>query len=294
MSRSGYEGRIEECKRFSHPIYPNSYQPKVHKEILSSGNILLRFDNLYDIYFFDNPDNVKDNLISTGYKYPDSVDRNYFKERNIITEFKKEILRKAEKELNTDKEFLSLIHAGKTAKRKTELNKFSGNLSIVDYSKQSDKIFKKRTEGKKSKTLNIAFQVGTFVDESYEASFLKILKLILSCQAMKISLNIDVFDSDTNAFGGMSGYTIVNVAKASNKLNFVNLFAFSHEEFFRYTLFNSYLAYGKSSRIESFLSEDRIVSDLKDRYDIIGGNMVNKEITEDNTVSRILKIANIC
>lgn len=286
--------RIEIAKKFLHYKYPSGYKPKVHLEQLPSGNFLMRFDNLYDLYFYDDPKNV-DGLASTGYLYSNSIDETYFVERGILTEEKKNIIRKAEKELNADKDFLSLIHAGKTAKRKMELNKFSGNLSIVDYVKKSDNIFKKRVEGKKSKTLNIALQVGTFANESYQESFITILKLILCCQALKISLNIDVFDSDTEAFGykKKSGYTIVNVAKASNKLNLVNLFAFSHEEFFRYTLFNSYLAYGESSIIDTFLPENNIINDLKERYDIIGGNMVNKDISEDSTINRVLKIANI-
>jgi len=285
---------VELAEKFAHCKYPSNYSPKVHIETLDSGNLLMRFDNLYDIYFYDDPKNAV-GLKSTGYEQSYYVDSDYFTDRTILTENKKYILRKAEKELNADRDFLSLIHSGKTAKRKMELNKFSGNVSIVDYAKQSDKVFKKRVEGKKSKTLNIAFQVGTFTDESYDKSFITILKLILSCQALKISLNIDVFDSDTDAFGEEreSGYTIVNVAKASNKINLVNLFAFSHEDFFRYTLFNSYLAYGQSSEIGTFLEEEIIISDLKDRYDIIGGNMVNKELSEDSTITRVLKIANL-
>jgi hypothetical protein len=282
------------AEKFIHCKYPSNYRPKVHLEQLPSGKHLMRFDNLYDLYFYDDPRNVED-IWSSGYEGSYYVDQDYFTDRGIISEGKKDILRDAEKQLNADRDFLSLIHLGKTYKRKMELNKFSGNLSVVDYAKQSDKIFKKRVEGKKSKTLNIAFQVGTFSDENYEKSFVKILKLVLSCQALKISLNIDVFDSDTTAFGDKreSGYTIVNVAKASNKINLVNLFAFSHEDFFRYTLFNSYLAYGQSSEIGTFLQEETIISDLKDRYDIIGGNMVNKELSEDSTISRVLKIANI-
>jgi len=286
--------RIELAKNFLHCKYPSGYKPRVHLEQLPSGKFLIRFDNLYDLYFYDDPKNVE-GLTSTGYLYSNGIDENYFIERCILTEEKKNIIRKAEKELNSDRDFLTLIHAGKTAKRKMELNKFSGNLSVVDYVKQSDKVFKKRVEGKKSKTLNIALQIGTFADENYQESFITILKLILCCQALKISLNIDVFDSDTEAFGyrKKSGYTIVNVAKASNKINLVNLFAFLHEEFFRYTLFNSYLAYGQSSLVNTFLPEVNIISDLKDRYDIIGGNMVNKELSEDSTINRVIKIANI-
>jgi hypothetical protein len=286
--------RIELAKNFLHCKYPSGYKPRVHLEQLPSGKFLMRFDNLYDLYFYDDPKNVE-GLTSTGYLYSNGIDENYFIERCILTEEKKNIIRKAEKELNSDRDFLTLIHAGKTAKRKMELNKFSGNLSVVDYVKQSDKVFKKRVEGKKSKTLNIALQIGTFADENYQESFITILKLILCCQALKISLNIDVFDSDTEAFGyrKKSGYTIVNVAKASNKINLVNLFAFLHEEFFRYTLFNSYLAYGQSSMVNTFLPEVNIISDLKDRYDIIGGNMVNKELSEDSTINRVIKIANI-
>jgi hypothetical protein len=287
------EIRLDLCKKQPHIKYPENYKPKFHRETLASGNGLIRFENLYDLYFYDNPANLPEVLLSTGYKNIGNTPRSYFRERGEITADKKLILEKARKQLNADKDFLKIIHEGKSAKRKYSLDKFSGNLSIVEYAKQSDKIFNKQVQGKKSKTLNIAFQVGTFADECYETSFIKILKLILSCQALNISLNIDVFDSDTMAFGGGWGYTIVNVAKSSCKLNLTNIFAFSHPEFFHYTLFNSYLALGRDSRIESFIYESQIIEDLSDRYDIISGNMVNKELSEDSTVQRIIKIANL-
>jgi hypothetical protein len=284
---------LDFVKKFPHLKYPENYKPKFHQETLKSGRGLIRFENLYDLYFYDNPENLPELLMSTGYEQGTSIRSSYFKERFELTNSKKKIIEKARKELNTDKDFLKIIHEGKSAKRKSSLDKFSGNLSIVEYAKQSDKIFNKQMQGKKSKTLNIAFQVGTFVDEDYEESFIKILKLVLSCQALNISLNIDVFDSDTGAFAGGSGYTIVNVAKSSCKLNLVNIFAFSHREFFNYTLFNSYLALGVDSEIHRFINESSIIDDLATKYDIISGNMVNKELSEDSTVNRIIKIANL-
>lgn len=287
------EIKLNLCKKQPHIKYPENYKPKFYRETLESGNGLIRFDNLYDLYFYDNPANLPEVLLSTGYRNIGNVESTYFRERGEITTNKKLILEKARKELNADKDFLKIIHEGKSAKRKYNLDKFSGNLSIVEYAKQNDKIFNKQVQGKKSKTLNIAFQVGVFLSEDYESSFIKILKLILSCQALNISLNIDVFDSDTNAFGGGWGYTIVNVAKSSCKLNLTNIFAFSHPEFFHYTLFNSYLALGTDSKVNSFIYEGQIIEDLSNRYDIISGNMVYKKLSEDSTVQRIIKIANL-
>lgn len=276
----------------SHLFYPKEYKPNFTHKILPSGSHLLRFNSLYDIYYYDDPRHTKDLTSDALYI---SSSNPYFRDRLVLNNEKLELMNEVKKDLLKDKDFFSLIHKAVSHKRKNTLNKFSGNLSIVDFARQNEKMFYKKESLSKGKALNIALQVGTFLDEDYYESFKKILKLILSAQALNVSLNIDVFDSDTEAFGRNRerGYTIVNVAHSSRKLNLINIFAFSHREFFNHTLFNSYLAIGESSSIERFLSEPTIIEDLGNRYDIIGGNMVNKEKVTDQTISTIIKIANL-
>jgi hypothetical protein len=50
---------------------------------------------------------------------------------------------------------------------------------------------------------------------------------------------------------------------------------------------------GVDSEIRRFINESSIIDDLATKYDIISGNMVNKELSEDSTVNRIIKIANL-
>lgn len=286
---------------FSNP-YPDSFEPKAQISEVN-GRTVIRFEDLYDACYWDYlPNQEKHNLSSSGtqYAHDDNYSDNdtnsisyYMKNRFTLTEKKKNILDKVQRNLKIDKDFQNLIHKAKTEKRAVQKNKFVGNLSIVDFAKQNEKMFERQLPGAKKSTLNLAFQVGTFAGGDYEESFTKIIKTVLMCQALGVSLNIDTFDSDTRACAGNRGYTIINVAKSYKKLNFAELLIFSHEAFFRYTLFNSYLQLKRNSRIRTFLDEYEIVKDLGDRYDIIGGNMINKELDSDDMVSRVIKIANL-
>jgi hypothetical protein len=157
---------------------------------------------------------------------------------------------------------------------------------------QHDKVFRRNTPGAKKATLDMAFQVGTFCGGDYTGSFVSILKTVLMCQALNINLNIDVFDSDVAGVGGGPAYIICNVAKSCEKLNFRKLLVSSHREFFSYSLFNGYSAAGQRTNIMGFLDEHRIARDLGSRYDVIGGNHLTLDDSEEQQlVSKILKIA---
>ena len=264
-------------------------KPKVKYKILQSGAHFVRFDCLSDIFYYDNALN---NPLGLGMHNIHHLD-SYFKERSILTADKKKIITRAQKEMSLDKEFLELVYKGKSLKREFTLNKFVGNLSIPHFAMQNDKIFKKSQPGAKKQVLNMAFQVGTFCGGNYGESFVGILKTILMCQAMNISVNIDMFDSDTRAINNEASYVIVNVAKSSEKLNFRAILAASHEEFFRVSLFNGYSASGKQKQIGTFLSQSRIIQDLGPFYDIIGGNILLDQGGHGHSnpmVSKILKI----
>jgi hypothetical protein len=275
-------------------------KPKVLYTTLESGSKLIRFDNLSDIFWYDIPANNPDGIalkrdIQHGgdISYYLSNHREYFRDRNILTAHKQKIINIAMKDMSVDKDFLELVYKAKSSKREFTLNRFEGNLSMPHYASNSEKIFKRGRPGAKKLTLNLAFQVGTFVGGDYTKSFVKILKTILMCQAMNINVNIDMFDSDTYAIGNGMGYVICNVAKSSEKLNLKNILACSHREFFSTTLFNGYSASGIQRSIGTFLPEKRLIEDLSSRYDIIGGNTLR--IPGDNEeqremVSRILKI----
>lgn len=260
-------------------------KPTFLYKTLESGSKLIRFDNLGDIYYFDEEENNPNGL---GHR----ASQEYFRDRNILTSRKQLMIQKAQKELSVDKEFLDLVYKAKSAKRDFKLNKFGGNLSIPHYAAQNDKVFKKGTPGAKKSSLNMAFQVGTFSGGNYDESFTRILKTILMCQAMNISVSIDVFDSDTSAIGGRNGYVICNVAKSNEKINFRNILASSHSEFFSTTLFNGYSASGCQNHIGTFLPQSLIVRDLGPMYDVIGGNMLldGMEDEQKQMVSKILKI----
>lgn len=282
--------------------YPSNFEPKAlvytireESNYVSEDRIVIRFDDLYNACYWDHPDHWEKFNI-TG--EPGSLHRetsgevkSYIQNRFKLNSYKLSVIEKAKKNLQQDPEFLKLIHKAKSDKRSYVKNKFSGNFSPVDFARQEEKVFNRQAPGKKSSTLNLAFQVGTFMDYDYEGSFEKILKTVLMCQSLGVKLNIDVFDSDTTGCGGNPGYIIVNVAKSCNKLNFSELFAFSHKEFFDYTLFNGYLQIKQNSRIGTFLDKETIVNDLGSHYDIIGGNMLTKE--RDEMVSSIIKIANL-
>lgn len=245
---------------------------------------IIRFDNPYDLFYYDSIENNPKGLGRNG------LSNNYINERLILTDNKLKLIETVNKNLNADKDFLDLVHKGKSNKRKFDLNKFCGNLSIVDYSKQSDKIFKKNNIQAKKKVINIAIQVGTFINGNYSDSFEKILKLILSAQALNINLNVDLFDSDTRAISGIDrAYILVNMSKSSEKLNLRNVLIGSHYEFFRGSLFNGYSASDKKlNRIGTFVSSYKISDDLGPYYDVIGGNL----LSDSNTmVSKLIKIS---
>lgn len=254
---------------------------------LPSGSRLVRFTDISDAYWYDNPIN---NPRGHAIKYcdEDSV-KSYFKDRSVLTESKLNLIKQAKAQMSADPDFLSLVYKGASLKRKFDMNKFVGNLSIVDYAKGSDKMFRKSVPGGKKQTLNLAFQVGTFVNGNYTQAFIKILKTIMMCQAMNISVNIDVFDSDVSGIGGDYAYCIINIAKSSEKLDFRKILIASHQRFFDYTLFNGYSAFGLRTDISGFIGTQKIIEDLGPRYDVIGGNLLS--MSEDKSmVSQILKI----
>lgn len=261
--------------------------PVVLYKMLPSSAHLIRFSDINDSFWYDVYTN-NPNGIAMRHQIERSV-QEYIRERSILTERKYKLIQKAQRELDIDKEFLELVYKGKSDKRARILNKFGGSLSMAHYSAQSEKFFHKFQPGAKKKVLNMAFQVGTFADGNYDESFIRILKTILMCQALNISVNIDMFDSDTRAINNEPGYVIVNVAKSCEKLDFRKILAASHSHFFNFTLFNAYSASGKQKYIGTFLGQSRIVKDLGEMYDIIGGNMLQEE-GADPLVSKILKI----
>lgn len=264
-------------------------KPIVKYVTLPSGSRLIRFSSLTDIYYYDEYSNNPSGIsIHNSDEY--SI-KEYKRSRLMLDSRKQAIIQKAQKEMSLDQDFLKLVYKGKSQKRKFELNKFVGNLSMVQYAMGSDKMFARMVPGAKKQTLNLAFQVGTFMGGNYEGSFIKILKTIMMCQAMNISVNIDMFDSDTEAIGYQNSYVMVNIAKSSEKLNFKEILAASHSQFFNYTLFNGYSASGCQKHIGTFLDRTLIVRDLGPMYDVIGGNLlVTSEAGKNEMVSKILKI----
>ena len=229
--------------------------PVIKDVILPSGSRLLRFNDIEDLFYYDIPEN---NPRGISIDRRNNYDVNeYIKTRSILT------------------------------KRKQNLNKFTGNLSMVQFAKGDEKLFLRGEPGKKKQILNLAFQVGTFLGGNYEEAFKKILKTIIMCQAMNISVNIDMFDSDTQAIDNRDGYIIVNVSKSCEKINFKKIMIASHSSFFNYTLFNGYSASGEQRSIGTFLSSYKIIQDLSPYYDVIGGNLLSER---DGMVSKILKI----
>jgi len=270
-------------------------KPIVFNKVLPSGKTLVRFDNLADLFWYDeydnNPQGIAVRRISDhGVQ---NIER-YKKERAILTKRKSDIIDRARKQLSVDKDFLTLVYKAKSDKRGFEMSKFGGILSMPHYSRGEDKMFKKSKIGEKKITLNMAFQVGTMSGGDYSGGFVAIMKTILMAQSLGIALNIDMFDSDTHGIRG-GGYVLCNVARSTTKLNMKNVLACSHSEFFNYSLFNGYSASGKAEHIGTFLSQSQIIRDLSQYYDIIGGNMLNGN-TDHNAsgsamMSKILKIA---
>lgn len=264
-------------------------KPIVKVLVLPSGSTLIRFDSLSDAFYYDIRENNPTG-ISIRHREDRDYVQEYMKNRHILTDEKREIIEKAQKEMSLDQDFLKLVYKGKSQKRKFELNKFVGQLSMSQYAVGAEKQFQRGYPGAKKQTLNLAFQVGTFVGGNYTKSFIKILKVIMMCQAMNISVNIDMFDSDTEALAAGPSYTLINVAKSDEKLNFKDILVASHEEFFRYTLFNSYSAGGPTRTIGTFLDSGKITRDLSPFYDVIGGNMISEQVRGDGMISQIIKI----
>lgn len=257
-------------------------KPDVFQTTLPGGARLVRFNSIFDIFYYDDRSNNPNGLGQRNYS------ENYMKNRLIMTPEKEEIYRKVRKNLSMDKEFLELIYKGKSDKRKFTLNKFVGNLDMPNYASHSEKIFKRSVPGAKKVTLDMAFQVGTFIGQDYSESFIQILKTVLMCQSLGIALNIDLFDSDTGAIADDSSYVIVNIANSKEKFNVLRFLAASHEKFFTQTLFNGYSAHDAGTyKIRRFLPESRIIKDLGTKYDVIGGNSL---VTSDSLVSKVIKI----
>lgn len=257
--------------------------------VLPSGAQLIRFSNLEDIFWYDIRSNNPNGI---GFScYGKEHFEQYLDARTKLTKDKIKLIDRAKRELELDKDLLSLVYKGKSDKRERTLNKFGGNLSMPHYASQSEKFFHKFNAGKKKKVINMAFQVGTFIGGNYEHSYFGIIKSILAAQALGISLNIDMFDSDTEAIDNGDSYVIVNVCKSSEKLDLKKILMCSHQMFFSGTLFNGYSASGEQARIGTFLPDRRIIHDLGSRYDVIGGNLLNSEGNE--MVQKILKIGNI-
>ena len=260
--------------------------PNILTKVLPSGRKLIRFANFHDVFQYDDPEF---NQIGLGMHNKQTVENeDYFKTRHVLTDWKTKIIQQAQKEMEFDKDFLSLVYKGKSLKRERTLTKFGGMLSMPHYVCQEEKFFHKLNAGAKKQTLNLAFQVGVFRNSNYQKAFVSIVKTILMCQALNISLNIDMFDSDTTALRSKGGYIIVNVSKSAEKLNFRQLLTAAHSSFFYYTLFNAYSAYGSDlDSIGSFLPQEAILADLSESYDIIGGNLLRQP---DEMVSKVIKI----
>ena len=258
-------------------------KPNVLFTTLPSGAYLLRFDSIGDLFYYDDREVNPHGL---GMRH---LTEYYLKNRFTLGPTQRRLIERAKSELVKDKDFLRLVYKGKSSKRTPLKDKFIGNLSIPEYAAGSDKIFQRMAPGAKKQTLNLAFQVGILQSGNYEASFVKILKTILICQAMNINVNIDMFDSDTEAIGGRSSYIIVNVIKSCEKIDFRKLLICSHEQFFYTSLFNGYSASGKQKKIGHFLPRHAIIEDLACKYDIIGGNM-RGDIENPDMISEVLKI----
>lgn len=270
-------------------------KPEVLFKQLESGRKLVRFDNIQDIFWYDNPENNPSGITIRDEDPEQYFKRNklYFNQRNILTKRKRQIIDKAMKSMSTDKEFLEIVYKAKSVKRAYKLNRFGGNLSMPHYVTNSEKIFKKGRPGAKKVTLDMAFQVGTFVGHDYESSFVNILKTILMCQAMNINVNIDMFDSDSTGINNKDSYVICNVAKSYEKLDLKKILTCSHREFFNVTLFNGYSASGEFGHISGFLEEYKLQEDLSPMYDVIGGNTLSNPGETDeqqDMINRILKI----
>jgi len=269
-------------------------KPEFTYKLLPSGTHLVRFDELREIYKYDDPDFNPTGISIREKTKEEYLERNsqYLKERHILTPKKLKIIDDARKDMELDKEFLDLVYKAKSHKRAFAMNKFGGNLSMPHYSTGAEKVFKRGQPGAKKMTLNLAFQVGTFTGGNYTQSFVRILKTVLMCQAMNIQLNIDVFDSDETGIDNHDSYVICNVAKSHEKLNMRNILASSHQEFFSTTLFNGYSAAGMPGFISGYLDQHQIVQDLGEYYDVIGGNMLVNKFNDEQQelVSKILKI----
>jgi len=262
-------------------------KPFVHQETLPGGACLLRFGALHDLFWYDEVENNPHGLGFNRCSDLDSEIKQYKEFRHILTSSKIDLIAKTEKALSIDPEFLQLVYKGKSQKRKFELNKFVGNLSMTQYATGAEKMFYRSVPGAKKQVLNLAFQVGTFLGHDYNQGFTSILKIILMCQAMNIAVNIDMFDSDTQAIRNDPSYVIVNIAKSHEKLNLKEILVASHAAFFHFSLFNGYSASGAQRHIGTFLSQERLTRDLGPMYDVIGGNILRHQ---DEMVSTILKI----
>ncbi len=172
---------------------------------------LVRFNDIYDLFYFDEYENNPNGLGRNRSGNVGIQDSNrikaYKKKRLIISKDQQNIIDRAMKEVSVDKDFLDLVHKAKSEKRKYDVNKFCGNFSPVPYARQEDKIFKKSIPGAKKSTLDMAFQIGTFQGGNYTKSFISIIKTIFMAQALGIHLNIDVFDSDGCAITIKNGNT---------------------------------------------------------------------------------------
>lgn len=269
-----------------------------HEEIqCAEGRKIIRFNNLNDLLWYDKSQN---NPLGHGVRHYHYLNiKHYVENRFKLTEEKRKIISKARQDLAIDKDFQKLIHKSQSDKRKAVKNKYGGSFLPVEYAKSSDYMFERYMPGKKSTTLNMAFQVGVLSGGDYNSGFVNILKTILMAQAMNIRCNIDMFDSDTRAVEPNGGYVIVNLAKSTEKIDFTKLLISSHPEFFNYSLFNGYSAQNLDRRynIGTFLPTNTIVKDLNPYYEVIGGNFLHRKELEGSTeestemVNQIFKIA---
>lgn len=254
---------------------------------------LIRFDSLYDLFWFDDKKNNPNGLGRNSMYGPDLMNK-YFDERWVITPEKQELLDKAQKDLQTDTSFLDLMHKQKTNKRKLEKNKFVGNFQVIPYSRQEDKIFTKQIPGKRRASLNIAIQPGILFNGEYSESFFAILKLLLSLQQLNVSCNVDFFDSDTTAIDNEQSFVIANIFNSRQKFDIKAILCCSHQQFFDISLFNGYSASKKQKQIGTFLDIDVIEKYLSPYYDIIAGNHLhcgdNNELSYGKMIDTVIKI----
>lgn len=297
--------------------YPKNFKPDVKVIKCPSGAVINRYASLYDGFYWDYPRNRLENKVFSANvnfcvtNYSDvelEDDRDKWYNKNVKPFYKKiskyinlrskmidskmRMIEEIKANLNADKEYMELIHLGKSNKRKYSRNKFVGVLNVPRYSMQSDYIFQRIDPKMRRPSLNMAFQVGR-LSEGYANEIMKIIKMVMMCHSLGIHVNVDFFDSDVRGSNFDYSYSIINIANSNKRLNWLDLMSAYHQEFFTYTLFLNYIGKDSNCSIDGFIGEKRIIHDLGKYYDIIGGNMISEEVSNDPMISKIIKISKV-